>query len=122
MSDAWRAYASAPPAGALVCASDEVAEVRARCLIIRSGAGSFPLLLLRRGGVVRAFVNACPHQYLPLDYRSDAILSADGRRLLCSAHGAAFDAATGSCLSGDGAEGLDPVPVIEVDGRILIGG
>lgn len=122
ISDVWRAYASAPPAGALVCESNRVAEGAAKCLAVESPAGRFPLLLLRRGGVVRAYVNACPHQHLPLDYRSSSVLSADGHRLLCSAHGAIFDAATGACLSGDGADGLDPVPVVEAEGLILIGG
>ncbi|WP_089173015.1 Rieske 2Fe-2S domain-containing protein [Bosea sp. AS-1] len=122
MSDAWRDYSSAPPAGALVCESDWVGEGAARCLMVESAAGAFPLLLLRRGGAVSAYVNACPHQYLPLDYRSGNVLSADGARLLCSAHGAVFDAATGGCLSGDGADLLDPVPVVEREGLIRIGG
>lgn len=122
MSDAWRAYSSAPPDGALVCESHTVAEGTARCLTVESAAGAFPLLLLRSGGVLHAYVNACPHQYLPLDYRSGSVLSADGTRLLCSAHGAVFDAATGGCLSGDGADGLDRVPVVEDRGVIRIAG
>ncbi|MBN9441691.1 Rieske 2Fe-2S domain-containing protein [Bosea sp. (in: a-proteobacteria)] len=122
MNDAWRDYSSAPPAGAPVCASGLVGEGVARCLTVESAAGAFPLLLLRRGGVLRAYVNACPHQYLPLDYRSGNVLSADGTRLLCSAHGAVFDAATGGCLSGDTADGLDPVPVVESEGLIRIAG
>lgn len=121
MNDAWRAYSSAPPQGALVCESGMIEEGAARCLTVESAAGAFPLLLLRTGGVLRAYVNACPHQYLPLDYRSSSVLSADRARLLCSAHGAVFDAATGGCLSGDGADGLDPVPVVESEGLIRIG-
>ncbi|WP_353187334.1 Rieske 2Fe-2S domain-containing protein [Bosea sp. (in: a-proteobacteria)] len=122
MSDAWRSYSSAPPIGAPVCESAVVGEGAARCLTVETAAGAFPLLLLRRSGALSAYVNACPHQYLPLDYRSADVLSADGARLLCSAHGAVFDAATGGCLSGDGADGLDPVPVVERDGLIRIGG
>lgn len=122
MSDTWRAYASAPPSGALVCPSEAVAEGGARCLQVTSEAGAFPLLLVRIAGQLQAYVNACPHQYLPLDYRSATVLSADGTRLLCSAHGAMFDAATGGCLSGDAADGLDRVPVTEAGGEIRIGG
>lgn len=98
-----------------------VEDGAARCLTVVSTSGAFPLLLVRMGGFLRAYVNACPHQYLPLDYRSSSVLSADGARLLCSAHGAVFDPATGGCLSGDGADGLDPVPVVESDGLIRIG-
>lgn len=113
MSDAWRSYSSAPEEGALVCPASDVPARGARCLTISSPKGDFPLLLVRDGTGVRGFVNACPHQYLPLNYRSDAVLSADGQRLLCSAHGAAFDAVTGACLSGEAADGLDPVPLTE---------
>ena len=122
MSDTWRAYASAPPDGALVCPSEAVAQGAARCLSVTSDAGTFPLLLVRTGDGLKAYVNACPHQYLPLDYRSANVLSADGTRLLCSAHGAMFDAESGGCLSGDAADGLDPVPVTEAGGEIRIGG
>ncbi|TCV73705.1 nitrite reductase/ring-hydroxylating ferredoxin subunit [Neorhizobium sp. R1-B] len=122
MSDGWRSYSSAPETGALVCASSEIDEGVARCLSVQTERGIFPLLLVRKSGRVRAFVNACPHQYLPLDYRSDSVLSADGARFLCSAHGAAFDVTTGACLSGDAAEGLDPVPIAEdANGNLRIG-
>lgn len=122
MSDAWRSYESAPEPGALVCASSQIAEGVARCLTVETKRGAFPLLVMRRSGCVQAFVNACPHQYLPLDYRSASVLSADGTRFLCSAHGAAFDVTTGACLSGDAAEGLDPVPVTEdANGNLRIG-
>jgi nitrite reductase/ring-hydroxylating ferredoxin subunit len=114
----WTDYPSAPPAGTLVCQGYEVTSVMTR--LIETTAGTFPLLLLRSPMGLRAYVNACPHQYLPLDYRSQSLLSADGARLMCSAHGAQFDAETGEVLTG--AEcGLDAVPVIEVDGLILIG-
>jgi len=113
VSDAWRTYSNAPEEGTLVCPANEVPARGARCITVSSSNGDFPLLLVRDGTGVRGFVNACPHQYLPLNYRSDAVLSADGRRLLCSAHGAAFDSVTGACLSGEAADGLDPVPLTE---------
>lgn len=114
----WTDYPSAPPAGTPVCHADQVTSLKT-CLI-ETAAGSFPLLLLRSPMGLRAYVNACPHQFLPLDYRSQSLLSADGARLMCSAHGAQFDAETGEVLTG--AEcGLDAVPVVEVEGLILIG-
>jgi nitrite reductase/ring-hydroxylating ferredoxin subunit len=113
----WTDYPSAPPAGTPVCRADAVSGVKT--CVITTAAGNFPLLLLRGALGLRAYVNACPHQYLPLDYRSQNLLSADGAKLLCSAHGAEFDAETGSVLAGADC-GLDAVPVIEADGMILI--
>ena len=119
--EAWRSYASAPPPGTRVCAADAIPEGSAQAVVVTSAAGDFPLLVLRRGGAVLGYVNACPHQYLPLDYRSATILSADGERLLCSAHGAMFDAASGTSLSPCGLDGLDAVPLRERAGAIEIG-
>lgn len=81
--------------------------------------GCFPLLVLRDGAQFRAFVNACPHQYLPLDYRGDRLLSADGTALLCTAHGARFDKSTGAAISGADC-GLDPVPVMARGDHLVI--
>lgn len=122
--DAWRSYPSAPIEGVAVCALSEVPAGGAKSLKIASGNGEFPVLLVRQNGTIRAYVNACPHQYLPLDYRSGQLLSADGARLMCSAHGSMFEVETGQCVGGP-AQGcaLDPVPVIAgSDGIIRIGG
>lgn len=51
------------------------------------------------GPVLRGFVNKCPHLGLPLETFPDRFLSADGRTLICSAHGAQFDV-SGQCIAG----------------------
>jgi nitrite reductase/ring-hydroxylating ferredoxin subunit len=81
----------------------------------------FPVLLVQGADGLRAYVNACPHQFLPLDWRSDRILSPDGRTLRCSNHDAGFDADTGAGLDGF-AQGcaLDPVPIEIHDGALRI--
>lgn len=120
MSDAWRSYAGAPENGTIICASSDISDGYTKCLVLRADGKEFPLLLIRRDGIVRGFINACPHQYLPLNYRSDAILSTDGARLLCTAHDATFDVESGKCLSA-GLDGLDAVPVADDEnGNIVI--
>jgi nitrite reductase/ring-hydroxylating ferredoxin subunit len=106
----WQDYIAAPEHGTAICADTEIGDMRSVTVTTRKG--SFPILLVRASGEVRAFVNACPHQFLPLDHRGPQILSADGDRLICSAHGAIFDAGTGAGLAGPG-EGcaLDRVPI-----------
>lgn len=116
---AWTDYRSAPAAGTMICREDAITD--AQPVTITTERGSFPLIVVRLGAEWRAYVNACPHQYLPLDYRSDRVVSADGTMLLCSGHGARFDMLTGAAI--DGAEcGLDAVPIMRAGGVLMIGG
>ena len=52
------------------------------------------VLAVRRDGVVRAYVDVCPHLGGPLE------LAADGSTLACQWHGACFDARTGRTTRG----------------------
>ncbi|RQP07610.1 MAG: Rieske (2Fe-2S) protein [Paracoccus sp. BP8] len=116
---AWTDYSSAPTAGTPVCAETQVEGVLS--LSVTTSRGTFPMLVVRVGEELLAYVNACPHQYLPLDYHGDQLLSADGTKLMCTAHGARFDIRSGEAI--EGAEcGLDPVPVSIRDGMIVIAG
>jgi len=51
-------------------------------------------------GAVRVYLNSCPHLQVPLQYRKDRFLSANGERIVCYAHGARFLPATGECIHG----------------------
>lgn len=118
MTDAWKSYPGAPAEGTTVCPLDDVREGAATCVEI----DGFPLMILRRGDSVWAFVNACPHQYLPLNHKSDRILSSNGAVLRCSNHSAGFDAATGEGVEGLGLGAcLDAAPVRVRRGQIVIG-
>ena len=96
----WTNYSSAPDAGTEICPRDAVRGVLST--VVESGRGSFPLLLVEAAEGLRAYVNACPHQYLPLDHRGTNILSANGTRLMYTNHAAQFDAATGEGVAGEG--------------------
>lgn len=110
--DAWRSYANAPQRGAIICPAKKIQEGQTLCIEIISNDDAFPVVIARLNGLVYCYVNSCPHQYLPLNYRSENIISSDGSRFLCSAHGAAFDIKTGNCLSG-AIDELDAIPVFE---------
>lgn len=121
MCDAWQNYPNAPRLGAVICPSKVIEEGKSHGLDIMSNGRVFPVMATRINDVIYCYVNACPHQYLPLNYRSDNIISSDGHYFLCSAHGAAFDIKTGSCLTG-GLDPLDAIPVFEnQEGNICIG-
>ena len=61
---------------------------------------STPAFLVRHRGSVRGYLNRCSHVALELDWREGEFFDAGGRDLICSAHGAIYDAAHGVCLGG----------------------
>ena len=82
-----------------LCHRGELAEGSARGFDPHS-QGRDMLFVVRRGGF-HAYRNACPHwEGTSMPWRKDAYLNADASRIVCSAHGAQFDIATGECLQG----------------------
>ena len=75
--------------------------------------------VVRIGGVVRAYLNCCPHQHLSLDYGDGEFFTPEGDLLLCRNHGALFEPDTGLCVAGPcyGAS-LRALPVCETDGWV----
>jgi nitrite reductase/ring-hydroxylating ferredoxin subunit len=66
-----------------------------------SGAGAPKIILARRNGLLRAYLDACPHYGgTPMAWRTNAYLSGDGRHLCCHSHNALFDIETGACVLG----------------------
>jgi len=51
-------------------------------------------------GVVRAYVDSCPHAFAPLEMEPDRFLDISRQHILCSLHGAHFDPSSGRCLMG----------------------
>ncbi|WP_338763026.1 Rieske 2Fe-2S domain-containing protein [Massilia sp. METH4] len=75
------------------------------------GEGRDTVLVVRQGGRVHGWRDACPHYGdTPMAWRKDAYLNADGTRIVCAAHGAQFDVVTGICTLGPClGQGLQPV-------------
>ncbi|MBP2296549.1 Rieske (2Fe-2S) protein [Azospirillum rugosum] len=114
-----------PATGTVLCRLDELPDGDAREFRFGEGRRVFSMLVLRRGGGVRAYVNACPHVWLPLTYRGGSVVSADGARLVCSNHQAEFAVEDGRALGGpvEADCRLTPVPVaVGDDGVVRVGG
>ena len=79
--------------------------------------GHDTMFIVRRGDRLFAYRDACPHwEGTPLPWRKDAYLSGDGRRIVCSAHGAQFDIETGICTLGPClGQSLTPVALVVDD-------
>lgn len=59
-----------------------------------------PAFAVRAGGRVHGYLNRCAHVAMQLDWREGEFFDAEGRDLICSTHGAAYEAASGRCLGG----------------------
>lgn len=123
MTQDWQQYRSAPALGTRLVRLDDVAPGSTLSLTLQGEHGSFPLLLVRLDDALLAYVNACPHQYLPLDQRGKRVLSQDGEQLRCTNHDATFSARSGEGTGGLGLDcALDPVPVsVDDAGWIVVG-
>ena len=59
-----------------------------------------PAFVVRHRGSVYGYLNRCAHVAMELDWQEGVFFESEGRDLLCSTHGAAYEAATGRCLGG----------------------
>jgi nitrite reductase/ring-hydroxylating ferredoxin subunit len=105
----------------VICPLHELADPGARGFTM--GAGDWPLrgFVVRRGSLVRAYVNHCPHAGFPLNWTPDAFLARESPLILCSMHGALFEIDSGVCVAGpcEGL-GLRALPVRVHRGYVLL--
>jgi len=82
--------------------------------------GHDTMLVVRRGGSLHAWRDACPHIHgVPMAWRKNAYLNANRDRIVCSAHGALFDIETGVCTLGPClGQSLEPMTVVVSAGSI----
>jgi nitrite reductase/ring-hydroxylating ferredoxin subunit len=81
-----------------LCALEDIPDGRARGLI-KKGLDD-QVFAVRSGNSVSVWLNDCPHQHRPLEYRQDQFLSSDGGHIVCYAHSAHFHLQTGDCFAG----------------------
>ncbi|WP_257638193.1 Rieske 2Fe-2S domain-containing protein [Janthinobacterium sp. UMAB-56] len=85
---------------AFLCRAEELAEGQSRGFDPWH-EGHDTVLLVRHQGRVHGWRDACPHHGgTPMAWRKDAYLNADRSRIVCAAHGAQFDIASGVCTLG----------------------
>lgn len=79
----------------------------------------YPAFAVRWRGRVHAYVNACRHQSLPLDFGDAHFFDEAFDALVCCHHGARFAPDTGRCVAGpcEGAS-LTALTVLERDGTL----
>lgn len=108
-----------------VCSGDALVDggdgVRFACDDPRARGAEVGAFVIRHRGRAQAFVNRCAHQAVELDWLPGRFFDADGLYLVCSMHGAEFEADTGRCVAGPcrGAA-LTALPCEERDGRVFV--
>lgn len=103
-----------------LCRVDEIPPESAIGRDIDAGGRQVPLIVVRHGGAVAAYLNSCPHVGVRLEWQPDDFLDITGTYLLCSSHGALFEKAGGRCLAGP-CRGAALVPVttrVDPDGTV----
>jgi nitrite reductase/ring-hydroxylating ferredoxin subunit len=61
---------------------------------------SVPAFLVRKAGKAHGYLNRCSHVAMELDWQAGVFFDSEGRDLLCSTHGATYDATSGRCVGG----------------------
>lgn len=104
----------------VLCRSDEIGEGQARGFLLGEGSARRDVVVVRCGGTLKAYVNACPHQGTPLETFPDRFLNEDGTLFVCSTHGARFRVEDGVCISGPCAgKSLQAIACSVVDGWVM---
>lgn len=79
--------------------------------------------VVRYQGSVQGYLNRCAHVEMELDWQEGVFFDSDGRDLICSTHGATYEARTGRCIGGPcGGSPLVKVRVEERDGNVYFKG
>lgn len=104
-----------------LCRSADLHERGKGCLFeVLEYGRKVPAFALRYDGRVVAYLNRCVHVPTTLDWQPGEFLDADQRWLLCSVHGASYDAHSGRCVGGPCGRGkLTAIEVEERDGWVV---
>ena len=106
----------------LICESRALLEggEGVRFEIIRNGE-TVPAFVIRYDGKPYAYQNRCAHVWVELDWMPGKFFDESGVYLMCSTHGATYEADTGLCVGGPcPGKKLIPLPVVETGGNIYL--
>ena len=104
-----------------LCRVDELARTGARSIVLGEDPDTLDVLVVQTAHGRRAFINSCPHQFIPLETFPDWVFTEDRRHLVCSGHAALFVPETGLCVEGPCAgDSLQSLGIVEQDGAIYL--
>ena len=106
----------------LICASAQVEEAgKGFCFSVMRYGRETPAFVVRKAGVVYAYLNECGHVPARLDWLPGEFFDDSKLYLICSIHGALYSPSSGHCLSGRcQGKGLKSLTVCEIEGQIFL--
>jgi nitrite reductase/ring-hydroxylating ferredoxin subunit len=107
-----------------VCASEDLDEGGdGRRFELLRGERREAAFVVRVDGLPRAYLNRCAHVAVELDWIPGRFLDDSGLYVVCTVHGATYDATDGACTGGpcDG-RGLQVLDCREADGTVWVRG
>jgi nitrite reductase/ring-hydroxylating ferredoxin subunit len=82
-----------------------------------------PAFVIRKNGAAHAYLNRCAHVAMELDWQEGVFFDSEKRDLLCSTHGAVYEASSGRCIGGPcNGSPLVKLRVEERDGQVYFTG
>lgn len=109
--------------GEVMCPLDALEDPGSKAFrVVFEDGHEVDIFAVRRGDDVYAYVNVCPHQYLPLNWHTDIFLTLDKSKILCMMHAARFEIDTGEMIYGPVPYPcrLRPVPVTVEEGAVRL--
>lgn len=99
-----------------LCQLQDIADPGSKGFALNS-TGAVNIFIVRKGNLLRAYKNHCPHTGAPLEWKPDQFLDFENRFIQCALHGALFEIDSGLCVRGPCAGGLLQPEILEQDGE-----
>jgi nitrite reductase/ring-hydroxylating ferredoxin subunit len=104
-----------------LCRIDDLSRTGAKGIVLREGDDTLDIVVVEAAGKRHAYINSCPHQFIPLETFPDHFFDEGRTYLVCSGHGALFLPENGFCVHGPcESETLDALAITEHDGAIYL--
>ncbi|MDX1485306.1 MAG: Rieske 2Fe-2S domain-containing protein [Alphaproteobacteria bacterium] len=109
--------------GELLCRLDDLEDPGSKGFRVHfDDGGEVDMFVVRRGPDAFAYLNICPHQFLPLNWHTDIFLTFDKTQIVCVMHAARFEMESGEMVYGPVAADcrLTPVPITNEGGCLRL--
>ena len=105
-----------------LCALEELGDPATRGFEIDCGAAQpVRLFVVRKGDVLAAYLNRCPHTGAPLEWLPDQFFDLDSSFIQCAIHGALFRPEDGYCVRGPCAgQSLQALELMVEEGHLTV--
>lgn len=105
----------------ILCDMEDIPDGTGKGLTLDEVGSPREIFVVREGTIVNAYVNSCPHVGTPLDWVTDKFMDPSGGYIMCATHGALFQIADGTCITGPCAGArLQRLPIVVRDGKIFL--